>query len=295
MSITKKNAGDMDQHRVSAVYLREFGFKEGEQWKITTLEKKKRELMQRIGKRWVGEKSIDSVTTAPNEFDLKGADPDLRRLLEENFSKIETDYAKLVAEVNSGSLRDETAAKIAHFIASLLIRSKRFREVIDRILSLSNAGTFLEHMCVLMEPNTTQALVAKVMAIPIEHRLNHACVLVWHQLSIKLASFEMVVMKDYDNSGWSTSDEPVILQNNFTSNSILSIDTELWFPLSKDYCLFMYHKNSPHRQHPLRKHPHGTFIQAGEWERHVFSEFVFERAREYVFFSSRSSFKEPMD
>lgn len=285
----------MDQHRVSAVYLKEFGFREDEQWKITTLEKEKRELMQRIGKRWVGEKSIDSVTTAPNEFDLNGAHPDLRRLLEENFSKIESDYPKLVAEINSGALMDETASKIAHFIASLLIRSKQFREVINRILHLSNASTFLEHMCVLMEPNTVQALVAKVMDIPIEHRLNHACILVWHQLSIKLASFEMVIMKDYDNSGWSTSDEPVILQHNFTRNSILSIDTELWFPLSKDYCLFMYHKKSRYRQHPLRKYPHGTFIQAGEWERHVFSELVFECAREYVFFSSRSSFKEPMD
>lgn len=295
MSKGKKKAGDQDQHRVSAVYLREFGFEEDGKWKVTTLEKHKRELMQRIGERWIDDKYITGLTVVTNEFDLNGADPDLRRLLEENFSKIETDYPKIIAEINGGNLSDETAAKIAHFIASLLIRSKRFREIIDRILRLPNARTFLEHMCVLLDPKDVELLVDKVEAVAIEHRLNHACVLVWHQLSIKLSSFEMVVMKDYDNSGWSTSDEPVILNHNFTSDSILSIDTELFFPLSKDYCLFMYHKNSQHRQHPLRKHPHGTFIQAGEWERHVFSEFVFNMANEFVFFSSRFGFRERME
>src|SRR5690606_11725022 len=127
-------SGNQGQHRISAVYMRHFGFLKGDQWKITALDKSKKEHMFKIGRRWTSEKSIDSVTVVTNLFDLNGADPSLRRMLEENFGLIETDYPKFIGELHSGFLSEETKAKIIHFMGSLLIRQHGFREVVNRII-----------------------------------------------------------------------------------------------------------------------------------------------------------------
>lgn len=295
MSKSEIHECDQGQHRISAVYLRQFGFqKKSGQWKITAFEKSKKKHMLEIGRRWTSEKSIDSVTVATNEFDLNGVDPSLRRMLENEFGKIETTYPQIIAELHRGALTEETVAKLTHFIASLVIRQYSVRQVIDTIIRGQNSRQFLENMCMWFKADRV-ALVALVEATPIDNRLNHACVLAWSHISLTLATFNVVIMKDYDNSGWQTCDEPVLLTYNYTANSILSVDTELFFPLSKDFCLFMYHPKSKYRTHPLRDQPDKTFFQAGKWERHVVSEFAFAFARDYVFFPTEFSFSELID
>lgn len=275
------------QHRVSAVYLREFGFLEGNQWKITTMVKSEMAKMREVNKIWIGAKSVDSVTVELNEFDLHGLRPDIKRLLEEGFGIIETKWPKITEEVNTGKVSDETQAYINHFISSLLIRSKRFREMISHHIAQLYARQFLTDMGIWLDKKEVEALVDIIMGVPVEQRLNHACVLVWHHLASKLATFHSVYIKDYQNSGWSTSDDPVVLQNNFATNSILSINTELYFPLSKDWLVYMYHGNATMAMNPLNGVKNGTFLEGNEWIRYIYSEMCMWHADDLIFFPSQ--------
>ena len=64
--------------------------------------------------------------------------------------------------------------------------------------------------------------------------------------------FQFIILKDFDNRGWFTSDNPVIVDKQNNHSWIVPLETEIYFPLSKDYCLFMFHEDSEIKTNPLR-------------------------------------------
>lgn len=87
----------------------------------------------------------------------------------------------------------------------------------------------------------------------IDFQLNIAiCVLMSHMVTV-LRQFKQVVIKDCENKGWLTTDNPVHLDKNGHHEWILPIESEIYFPLSKDFCLFMYHDKAKIDSNPLRK------------------------------------------
>lgn len=65
-------------------------------------------------------------------------------------------------------------------------------------------------------------------------------------------AFNFIILRDYNNRGWFTSDNPVIIDKQNNHSWVLPVETEIYFPLSKDFCLFMFHKNSGAKINPLR-------------------------------------------
>lgn len=65
-------------------------------------------------------------------------------------------------------------------------------------------------------------------------------------------AFKFIILRDYNNRGWPTSDNPVILDKQGNYSWIVPIEAEIYLPLSKDFCLFMYNKNSEIHTNPLR-------------------------------------------
>ena len=284
------------QHRVPEVYLKEFGYLDGDQWMITTAEKHKAELMRGVGKRWVGAKSIGSVTTINNEFDLGNVLPQDTKRLEEFFWNFENRYLKVVEELNNQRLSDDTLGDLTDFIASVLIRSRRFRDMLAYYLEQPNARAFLNTMCMWMDPKEREERVSNIEAFNLPDRLNHTCYAVWHHLAKRLGSFHAVVLKDLDNSGWMTSDNPVVLRRfQARGGSLLGRDTELYFPITKDWCLFLHDPKCLFPMNPMRLLEDRSFVQAHEWVRYVIGEYIWENADELVFFSSRFKFSEPIE
>ncbi len=134
---------EQKQHRVPQVYLKEFGFRDGDQWMITTAEKHNAELMRGVGRRWVGAKSIASVTTAENEFDLGDVFPEEKKLLEQFFWNFENEYGSVVKQLDEQKFTDKSLGKLTDFVASLLIRSRLFRSVLAHHLTQPYAHDFL--------------------------------------------------------------------------------------------------------------------------------------------------------
>ncbi len=65
---------------------------------------------------------------------------------------------------------------------------------------------------------------------------------------------------------------------------------ELYFPLSRNICLFMYHVKARKNTHPLRTHPDLSFVQA-DVMRDIFHQIIFENAHDMIFFPERLSLK----
>jgi hypothetical protein len=289
----KRSPGDQDQHRVSEVYLKQFGYQNNKHWKISTAELSKRDEMRRVGRLRVSQKSIGSVTIATNEFDLIGLSTSVRRLLEQEFQKLETVYEEILLELNNESIKSTSSTRLNMFIASLLIRSRRFREMVNYHIRQPHSNKFLRDMCIGLDPEYVNELVQIIEAVPIENRLNHACVLVWNHLSYILSHFNSVFIKDYE-TGWQTSDDPVVMRNNNYQKEIISVDMELYFPLSRNICLFMYHVKARKNTHPLRTHPDLSFVQADVVMRDIFHQIIFENAHDMTFFPERLNLNEPI-
>ena len=74
-----------------------------------------------------------------------------------------------------------------------------------------------------------------------------------HYLSNIFKHFNKVFIKDFENIGWLTTDSPVHLDTQKKCGVLIPIESEIYLPLSKDFCLFMYHPSSEIQTNPLRK------------------------------------------
>jgi hypothetical protein len=85
-----------------------------------------------------------------------------------------------------------------------------------------------------------------------DFHLNMAIGFLMNHLVRVFRVFDFVILKDYGNRGWFTSDNPVILDKRGNHSWVIPLEAEIYFPLSKDYCLFMFHKESQLKTNPLR-------------------------------------------
>jgi Protein of unknown function (DUF4238) len=242
------------QHRISQVYLKEFGYKTPSgQWKISALEKDKFDIMKSKNKFFFSQKSIKSVTVEDNIFDLYSEESAAWKLFEDLNGKFENRYTDIINDIKIQSKLSELSKDILiQFIPNLLCRAEPFRQLISSHLDSSNKMLFLKSMC-NSHADKGASFINKIDKLPNEHQLNPVCFLVMEHILEKLSSFDYVILRDFENRGWATSDNPVILERNVSNNSIFSIDTEIYFPLSKDYCVFFSHSNSKNKQNKLRQ------------------------------------------
>tara|TARA_R110002050_G_scaffold14038_6_gene44685 strand:- start:2318 stop:2677 length:360 start_codon:yes stop_codon:yes gene_type:complete len=68
-----------------------------------------------------------------------------------------------------------------------------------------------------------------------------------------LEKFDRVVLKESNNSSWLTTDRPVPLDKQNKYEWIIPIESEIYLPLSKDFCLFMFHPQSEISENPPRR------------------------------------------
>lgn len=265
-----------NQHRVSQVYLKEFGYQtESGQWKISALETDKFKLMHNLDKLFFSQKSIESVTAEYNIFDVIDENPNNRTLFEDANGKIETLYPTIINELKKNSiLSEDSVGALIQYIPNLLCRVESFRQLILSHINSNNRLPFLRAMCTLHE-DKGNGYIKILDKLPIEAQLNPVCFVVMEHIMNKLSYFDYVILGEYQNRGWVTSDNPVVLDNNISSNTIFSIDTEVYFPLSKDFCIFFSHPNAKVKNNILRTYRNKSFINATE----EIQEMIYKKVR----------------
>lgn len=279
------------QHRVSKVYLKQFAIRGTGHEKIFAMKKFPGLFLHGVGKQWpVTEEAIKEMTITDGEFDLGSVEPTDRDQLEKFFGKFEHKYTRVLSAIDAKKVSSETSDFLIGFIASLLVRSRAFRNWMAYELSADTSRTFLNTMCMYMSKEEREQRVENIEQFPVKDRLNHACYCIWHNLYYRLGNFRMVFF-DNPTRGWETSDDPVVLRNiEARGGTLVGRATELYFPLSKRWCLFMYDPKSKYPLNPMTRWERGSFVLADDWVRFIAREFVFQNADSHIFFSSSEQF-----
>jgi hypothetical protein len=109
------------QHKVPQVYLKKFGYQNGNnQWMISVLKK---------GLKFTQQKSIKSFTIETNVFDIDSDHPRIPRMFETLNSELENEYNNIISELdNNQTLSDKGYAFLLQLTSNLICRSDYWRD-----------------------------------------------------------------------------------------------------------------------------------------------------------------------
>jgi hypothetical protein len=233
------------QHRISQVYLKQFGFKRDGKWYIS------------VWKKCLNHTDIELVESFSKEinvFDLPYNDFKLRRHFENTSNIIEREYPKIINTIaNQHQLISKHKYFLCLYVANLICRTKPYRDFFD--LCLKNKWTrnkFLGEMTMFKE-ETLPELKQFLDELKADLQLNVAIDSLMNHLVHVFKAFSFIILKDFGNRGWLTSDNPIVIDKQNNHSWIVPVEAEIYFPLSKNFCLFMFHKGSEAQANPLRR------------------------------------------
>lgn len=233
------------QHRLPKVYLKPFGYPHRGRWYISVLEK---------GKDSTEQMDIETFTAELNAFDYSVL-PDIedRRHFELLCSKIETRYHQSVKSIKRGQLGVKEWQSVCEFMATLIARSESERTFYRHILKEKQTREqFFNEVTMFNEP-LRDDLDIIAMGLDIEDQVQLLSVIAGEHLAKCLTRFQFRILKVPSNGGkkWFTSDNPVVINKQGHYGWLLPLEAEIYFPVSKEYCLFLYHEESIYKDHPL--------------------------------------------
>jgi hypothetical protein len=178
----------------------------------------------------------------------------LRRHFENTSNIIEGEYAKVIKTLaNQHRLIPRHKDVLCHFVANLICRTKPYRDFFDLLLKNEQTrNKFLAEITMFRE-ETLPELKESLEILEKEFQLNVAIGALMNHLVHVFRAFNFIILKDFSNRGWFTSDNPIIVDKQNNHSWIVPVETEIYFPLSKDFCLFMFHKDSEVQNNPLRR------------------------------------------
>lgn len=235
------------QHRISQIYLKQFGFEREGKWYISVWKK----FVNHTDIEWV-----ENFSKEINVFDLPYEDFKLRRHFENTSNIIECEYFKIINTLtHQNQLISRHKDILCHYVANLICRTKPYRDFFDLLLKDElTRNKFLSEITMFREEELSE-LKQFLDILNGGFQLNVAIGSLMNHLVHVFRTFQFIILKDFDNRGWFTSDNPIILDKQNNYSWIVPVETEIYFPLSKDYCLFMFHKDSEIKTNPLRLLP----------------------------------------
>lgn len=239
-----KEPENQGQHRISQVYLKQFGYQKDNKWWISVSQK---------GIPHTDNLLIEDFTKETNIFDVPFKDFKIRRQFENSSSIVESHYRTVISNLDNQkqlTLRDRDV--LCNFVPNLMCRTKPFRSFIDLLLRDRDTRDKFINEITLFKGNS-QETKDLLRIFKIEYQLNLVIGILMSHLLTVLRRFKQVVIKDSENKGWLTTDNPVCLDKQGHHEWIMPIKSEIYFPLSRDYCLFMFHEKSELNMNPLRQ------------------------------------------
>jgi len=228
----------MNQHLVSEVYLKQFGYQDkNSQWRVCVLEKSKFPLMAKTNKRWIAHKSIGSVLAKQDHFDFDATDgPDFVRLIETASAEVESLLPELYRELKAGGKLSKRAESIlAHFVSNLFVRTSYFDDWLENMIEVGGFERLMEE-CLMFNTDAEKGEFTKFMKHPQfgvgKNRTNMSRFLFWNYFLQRLGQFQYYILEPAEGKGWISCDNPVIVLNHVNEDSVIAFETEIIFPLN---------------------------------------------------------------
>ncbi len=233
-----------NQHLISQVYLKGFGYKDkSNQWKISTLDRDQVPLMEAKEKKWISQKSIESFLSEINIFDFVLVQDRTEKIYEEFNSNIENYYLKIISDLDSSkALSIITETTLYCIIINLLVRTRSFRHEIDLILKSDRRYSLL--LEVFSTIKNGRIFARAFEKIPKESELNYISLMLWERIMPVFSEFHYIIFLTDTHEGWFTSDNPVVIKDFVTKETIFSQNTQIIFPINRQYLAFFYHPDN---------------------------------------------------
>ena len=234
------------QHRLSQVYLKKFGYLQDDVWMISVL---------KLGSKITENVKILEFTTEENIFDLPFGSVEEKRHFETLSGKIENQYNKLINNIeNQNRITPKDKDILNHFVPNLLCRTTHFRQFINLLVENQESRKhLLDEITMFGGGEARFEFEFLTVFSPPKVRINIIMGLIMNHLIHIFRHFKKIILKSPDDYGWLTSDNPVYIDLKDKSSWLISIDAEIYLPLSKKYCIFLYNENSNLNSNPLRK------------------------------------------
>ncbi len=68
--------------------------------------------------------------------------------------------------------------------------------------------------------------------------------MLWERIMPVFSEYQYSILITDKNEGWFTSDNPVIIKDFITKDTIFSRDTQIIFPIDRQYLAYYYHPNN---------------------------------------------------
>lgn len=231
------------QHRVPQVYLKQFGYQQNDEWWVSVYKK---------GNETTDNVLIETFTKETNIFDLPFQDFKIRRYFEKTSSRLESNYRTIISNLHhQKQLTKRDRDFLCHFIPNMMCRSIPFRQFIDDLLRTSDTRDKFLNEITLLRGNIIR--IKEVLSkIPINFQLNLVILPLMEHMVTVFRKFHQVVIQNYDGLGWQTTDNPVVIDKQGHHEWIIPFEAEIYFPLSRDFCIFMFCNQSEIKANPLR-------------------------------------------
>jgi hypothetical protein len=285
------NPPDQDQHKVPQVYLKKFGYKtENNQWKVSVLKR---------GERFTRQKSIESFTIVTNIFDIESDDPRIPRIFEELNGELENEFNHIIAELDAGKdLSDKSCAMLLQTAANLICRSDIWREFVLGILNHKNKENFLKTIVGHNAKNFEE--FEKILELPhykilvdlpAEKAVNRVLLYFFDHLWLRLQHFEVVVLKSQDGKPWFTSDNPIVLHNRTRRFEFLAAESEIYFPISPDYLIYLHFPGSKDKRNKMRGYSSNSIHEATDSQNEGLQKMIIRNSIEYLIVAGEFKYK----
>lgn len=241
---------DQLQHRISQVYLKSWSFKNKKNADAVCI--------LRSGNPITYYRTVKKFTAELNLFDTTLFEEGQERFFDKMCIQAENNFAKVLEALSTGSYDCQTRIYLAEFAANLFVRQestfkffkfiatrkplrkKLFKEI--AILDEERAK-YIEEIYEEMTMDPDHTLDSKVSAIVAQ---------AWTHFMEVFKRFNHVILKAPQDRHWFTTTNPVMVKQLGWEGWIVGTDAEVYFPISKDYLLYMYFEGS-HPENPLTK------------------------------------------
>ncbi len=236
------------QHKIPEVYLKKFGYLNDEgKCCISILDKHRRCIFNETTKKFSKEINL---------FDFPFDNLDENRLIEDNFGLIENEYNTLVKIIeNQKRIIDPYKEILIQFVSRLICGADNNRAYYKGLYENEKLREgFLEEIS-MFEDESVQRELVKIYSALGALKIDYMNAIIYSMMGFLnkvLACFNMLFLK-FPEQYWLTSDNPVIVDRQENYDWIIPIESEMYIPLSKTICMFMFHKNSQKQNNPLRK------------------------------------------
>lgn len=247
----RKEPENQNQHKVAQSYLKQFGYIKDDIPMISGM---------KLGDNHTSNFVIKDILAEINHFDFPIVeDFSMRRHYENTSADIESRLTTILNNIeNQKQIPPKDRDILNHLTATMLCKTDKFRDDIIYFLNHSreSAESIVDEIT-MITGNKNELLTLLHIIEQVNHDSNDKLNLIIGQLTNHLAEvfsyFNKIILQAPVKLGWLTTDNPATIHHQKDRGLLISIDSEIYFPLSRKYCLFMFHKDSEFSQNKLRK------------------------------------------